>query len=105
MTLNPTPGLDIRGMIGIKGVGRNISDVVKIKQVVATLAATVEKNQRLIIRELASILDMTFATVQYTVTVELGRVNKSAHCCPVPEKRKESSAVRASFSSFARVPW
>jgi hypothetical protein len=79
--------------------------MVKLKQVVATLAATVEKNQRLTIRELAAILDMTFATVQYTVTVEVGRVNKSAHCCPVPEKRKESSAVRASFSSFSRVPW
>jgi hypothetical protein len=79
--------------------------MVKLKQVVATLAATVEKNHRLTIRELASILDLTFATVHYTVTVELGRVNKSALCCPVPEKRKESSAVRASFSSFAWVPW
>jgi hypothetical protein len=50
--------------------------------VVAAVAAAIETDQRLTIRELAVMLDLTFATVQSTLTVDLGLVKKSARWIP-----------------------
>ncbi len=41
--------------------------------VVAAVAASVEKNRRQTVRELASMLDLTFATVKSTLTIDLAR--------------------------------
>ncbi len=49
----------------------------RIDDVVAAVAAAVETDRRLTIRELAGMLGLTFATVQSTLTVDLGLVKKS----------------------------
>jgi hypothetical protein len=57
-------------------------------------------------------LHLTFATIKYTLTVDLGLIKKSAHwyiggypnCCPMLKKRRGSNAARTSFSSFCGGP-
>jgi hypothetical protein len=49
---------------------------------VVAVAAAVEKNWRLTIQELASMLDLTFATILSALTIDLGLVKKSTRWVP-----------------------
>ncbi len=60
----------------------NAKKTKRTEDVVAAVAATVEQNRRLTVRELASMLDLTFATVQSALTIDLGLVKKSARWVP-----------------------
>ncbi len=76
------------------------------KRCCTAVTAAIKKDQCLTIQELATMLDMAFATVQSTFSVDLGLVMKSA--CWVPKllkKRGECSTVRTSFSSLSCSCW
>ncbi len=65
--------------------------------IVADVAAAVETDRRLTIRELAVMLDLTFSTVQSTLTVDLGLVKKSARWVPklLSSDQKEERVKRS----------
>ncbi len=58
------------------------SNAKKPKRTEDVVVASVEKNQRLTVRELASMLDLTFAMVQSALTIDLGLVKKSTRWVP-----------------------
>jgi hypothetical protein len=93
----------------IKASGQCHSNAKKNEQtddVVAAVAALI-KNQRMMIRELATMLDMAFVTIQLTLTVDLGLVRKSSHWLPKllssAFKRRGSSAARTSSAPSVEV--
>jgi hypothetical protein len=75
----------------------NAKKTKRTDDVVAAVAAAVETDWRLTIRELAGTLGLTFATVQSTLTVDLGLVKKSAHWVPnlLSSDQKEERVKRS----------
>jgi histone-lysine N-methyltransferase SETMAR len=73
--------------------------------VVAAVAATIETDRRLTIREIAGMLGLTFATVQSTLTVDLGLVKKSARWVPklLSSDQKEERVRRS--EDFLQLLW
>jgi histone-lysine N-methyltransferase SETMAR len=60
----------------------NAKKTKRTEDVVAAVTTAVEKKRRLTVRELASMLDLTFATVKSALTIDLGLVKKSARWVP-----------------------
>jgi DNA-binding transcriptional regulator YhcF (GntR family) len=82
----------------------NAKKTKRTEDVVAAVAATVEQNRRLTVRELASMLDLTFATVQSALTIDLGLVKKSARWVPklLTTVQKDERAQRS--EDFLQLP-
>jgi hypothetical protein len=75
----------------------NTKKTKRTDDVMAAVAAAVETDRRLTIREIAGMLGLTFAIVQSTLTVDLGLVKKSARWVPklLSTEQKEERVRRS----------